>query len=101
MYTPSHKVKVAAVLWAQGFNAGQMSTILGVSPKAVYQRLGRMKKRDFESWSRMNEIRRCHSIAKTSVKDPHRYADLGRNEDNTVTWYDLGVPVNLRVLQVF
>lgn len=101
MYNPSHKVKVAAVLWAQGFNASYIGQVLGVSAKAIYQRLGRMKRRDRGMWKRMTAIRRCHYHAKRSISEPHKYADLGVNEDNTVTWFKEGQAEDLRILHVF
>jgi len=101
MYTPSHKVQIAAVLWAQGFNAGYIGQVLAVSDKSVYQRLSRMKQRDLASWQRMTEIRKCHIKSKRLTNKPHKYADLGDNDRDTVTWYEDGVPQELRIIHVF
>lgn len=88
MYKPTHRQSIAAVLWSQGFNAGTISFMLGVSPKAVYNRIARIKKKDRGAWSRMQQIRRCHFEAKRSIKEPRLYGDIDQlSVDGTLPWW--------------
>ena len=88
---PTNRQKEAVILWAMGDTAKEVGRALGISDRAVYKRLYRMKLRDHESYERMQGIRRSTIKQRTSFKRP-MILDMHAMD----TWSDDGYNTVLR-----
>jgi len=97
---PTYKQEIAIVLWAQGFNARAIGQILGVSNKAIYRRLERIKKNFPEAHARAKSMRRCNLNTKANIKHARRYPEF---KGDRLGWYDTesGMTEHLKILRKF
>ena len=100
---PTHRQKVCAVLWAQGYTAHEVGRRLGITDRGVYNRMYRMKATFPDVWQRMNEIRKCYRKQRDNCRRPLRVEDMDHfslGDTTEVTLLD-GTTEQLKVLMKF
>jgi hypothetical protein len=103
MKNPTHKQKLTAVLWVQGFTAKQIGVVLRVSPKAIHKRIGNIKRSWPEAYHKMHSMRHCFFKQKQSCKHPRLYAANNFDKGGFMPWWNnnTGEVEDLKIVQKF